>query len=350
MQRTYFLGGASPAGFHTDFWREHRSCYGYYLKGGPGTGKSTLMKAVAAAFAGEPVSCWHCASDPRSLDAVVLEERGVFVADATAPHEASTPLPYVTGETVDLAAGLSSEPLLAHQPEILRLYQENQSAHGQVRKGLGGIAELEAIIGDAGSRALQTEKLRSFTARLCKRLLPKASGQTGDLLYRQSMAITPAGLIRYLPEDYDLILLHDPFRTAGTLLLSQFADYAAEKGAVCEVTQALTWPDFPPVTLILPQQRLILALVTDAAQPGLPVPVNCIRMQRFYDPALLRRHRSLIRFCSKTIAKTEQKITELLADALQIHDELETYYIRSLDPQFLDRKAEAVIRDIRRRF
>ena len=346
MQRTYFLGGASPAGFVTSFWEAHRSYHGYYLKGGPGTGKSTLMKKTAAAFAGEHVSCWHCASDPHSLDAVVLEDRGIFLADATAPHEASTPLPFVTGETVDLAAGLSPAPLRTHAPEILRLYRENQAAHQQARKGIAGIAEFEAIIAEIGSRALDTQKLRGFAARLGRRLIPKNAGARGEIRRRQSMALTPAGRVRYLPEDFDLILVHDPMRVGSAMLLQSLAEYAADCGAVCEVTQELTRPDFPPVTVILPQQHLTVAAVTGSAPPDLPSPVSCIRMQRFYDADILRKHRSLIRFCSKTAAHTEQTVIALLADALRIHDELETYYISALDPAFLDQTAARIIAEI----
>ena len=246
MQRTYFLGGASPQGFETSFWQEHKDFYGIYLKGGPGTGKSTLMKKIAAAFSGEETALYHCASDPRSLDAVVLPERGVFIADSTAPHEASTPLPFVTGETVDLAAGLRRESLKDATPEILALYRANQTAHAQVRKGLAGIAEMENLIAETGAEALLHEKLEKYAVRCGKRLFPKKAETAGRLLYRQSMARTPLGTIRFLPEQYDLILLHDPFYAAGACLLMMLAEAAVRAGLCCEVTYSLTQKKRPP--------------------------------------------------------------------------------------------------------
>lgn len=347
MQRAYFLGGASPTGFSTSFWTEHSGYYGYYLKGGPGTGKSTLMKRIAADFAGEDISCWHCASDPHSLDAVVLEERGIFIADATAPHESGTQLPYVTGETVDLAEGLSPLTLRENRTEIIRLLQENTAAHCQVRRGLSGILEMESMISDAAAPAVQREKLAGFAARFGRRLLPKASGSQGCIFSRQSMALTPDGIIRYLPDGFDLMLVHDPMRVAGEMFLKQLAESAAEAGTVCEVTRSLTRPEQPPVMLIFPALRFAVVTVTDAAAPDLPASVSCIKMQRFYDAAVLRKHRSLIRFSSKTAAQTEQKVTALLAEALCIHDQLESYYVRALDTAFLDRKAAGIIADIR---
>ena len=192
MLNTYFLGGASPAGFITDFWDEHRQYYGFYLKGGPGTGKSTLMKQIAAAFSGENISVYHCASDPDSLDAVVLETRRVFIADATAPHEAGTPLPAVTGTLLDLAASMEPDAMQASAETIRALYAANQAAHLLARKGLAGIAAMKEQITLTGTQALMTEKLNRYAQRLAKRILPKKNS-SGRILYRQRTALTPSG-------------------------------------------------------------------------------------------------------------------------------------------------------------
>ena len=45
-KQIYFLGGTSPSGFQSKFLEQIKApgFYTYILKGGPGTGKSTLMK------------------------------------------------------------------------------------------------------------------------------------------------------------------------------------------------------------------------------------------------------------------------------------------------------------------
>ena len=73
----YFLGANSPAGFYSlydqmiDRTKARRL---YILKGGPGCGKSTLMRRVAerAKAAGQEVEYILCSGDPDSLDAVIL--------------------------------------------------------------------------------------------------------------------------------------------------------------------------------------------------------------------------------------------------------------------------------------
>ena len=346
MQRAYFLGGASPEGFRTDFWNEQRGCYGFYLKGGPGTGKSTLMKKAAAAFAGEKVSVFHCASDPRSLDAVLLEERGVFIADATAPHESSTPLPFVTGELVDLGAGLNCEILRASADQMKALYAENQAMHTQVRKGLSGIAAMENLTAGIGRRALLSEKLRGFVRRYAKRILPKGSGTDGRLLCRQCAAFTPMGFLTLLPADFSLIVLHDPYCTAAPEMLSLLAEEAVSRGLTAEITQSLTQQNAPVTHLILPELQTVLIAVRGLPDGELPKPGSVIRMLRFYDPAMLRAQRELRSFCLKTADSAREQTAALLAEALRIHDDLESLYIAALQKPFLEHMTAAVISGI----
>lgn len=60
-----------------------------FIKGRPGTGKSTLMKYVRsrALASGFDTETYLCSFDPGSLDMVVIRERGVCIFDSTAPHE-----------------------------------------------------------------------------------------------------------------------------------------------------------------------------------------------------------------------------------------------------------------------
>lgn len=61
----------------------------YFIKGRPGTGKSTFLKKLAAAGvnAGYDVEMYHCALDPKSLDMIIVRELGLCVFDSTSPHE-----------------------------------------------------------------------------------------------------------------------------------------------------------------------------------------------------------------------------------------------------------------------
>ena len=87
----YFLGANSPAGFYSLY--DHllppeRARAIYILKGGPGCGKSTLMRKIGAwaEESGLETEYILCSGDPDSLDAVVFPDKAAAIVDGTAPH------------------------------------------------------------------------------------------------------------------------------------------------------------------------------------------------------------------------------------------------------------------------
>lgn len=61
----------------------------YFIKGRPGSGKSTMLKKIAttAIERGFDVEIYHCGFDPHSLDMVIVRELQFAIFDSTAPHE-----------------------------------------------------------------------------------------------------------------------------------------------------------------------------------------------------------------------------------------------------------------------
>lgn len=352
MGSRYFLGGASPDGFASDFAWEQKGKYGILLQGGPGTGKSTLMRTVASVFADEDVTVYHCASDARSLDAVVLEERGVFITDATAPHEMSTPLPYVTGELVDMAQALNPLTLVPRAEVVKRLSDENSAMHQQCRSILSALGAMQSVSYEIGLQALQQEKLEAFAKRLSKRLIPKTiqrKGQPAQLCYRQCSALTPQGELLFLPDDYSVILLQDAYHVAACKLIAVLASILLQAGVSSIASRCLTLPQKQPVHLIIPSCKLAV-LSAHMLSEKLPAPLTEISLKRFYNAEILRNRRSLHRFADKNATLLKSRAVAALQDALTIHDALEQHYIAALQRDMLDDIAVTVCNTIRKRF
>ena len=87
----YFLGANAPSGFYSlypELIAPETARAIYILKGGPGCGKSTLMRRVGQRMeqAGLETEYILCSGDPASLDALLLPQLAVALVDGTAPH------------------------------------------------------------------------------------------------------------------------------------------------------------------------------------------------------------------------------------------------------------------------
>ena len=97
----------------------------FILKGGPGTGKSTLMKGIIkfANRIGIYSEAVYCSSDTNSLDGVILidNEEKVAVIDGTAPHATDPKYPGAIDEIINLGEGFNEDYLTSRKKEIVFL-------------------------------------------------------------------------------------------------------------------------------------------------------------------------------------------------------------------------------------
>jgi len=132
MQRKHiFLAGANTASgfvsYFNNILEKNKKNYTFVLKGGPGTGKSTLMKKVSNYFykKGFDIEEFFCSSDIKSLDAVKISQKNICVVDGTAPHEQDASLPKVSGEIVDLGECVDAK-IFKYKQKIDRLISLKQ--------------------------------------------------------------------------------------------------------------------------------------------------------------------------------------------------------------------------------
>jgi hypothetical protein len=121
--RRLFAGSNSAQGFYSLFQHiigpEARRVY--LLKGGPGTGKSRLMKTLAEKLQreGYVLELFFCSSDSKSLDAVACPELGVAVIDATFPHVQDPVFPGCRDELISVGDFWDAQKLEEKREEII---------------------------------------------------------------------------------------------------------------------------------------------------------------------------------------------------------------------------------------
>ena len=118
----------------------------FVVKGGPGTGKSTLMKRISEYFH-DKADITHilCSSDPRSLDGVIIEgsNGAVAVADGTSPHAIEPSYPGVFERLIDLGEGCDIIGLERFKNEIIELVAKKKEAYKNAYLKLGLAGEIK---------------------------------------------------------------------------------------------------------------------------------------------------------------------------------------------------------------
>ncbi|MBP0963244.1 MAG: hypothetical protein J6Q99_03000, partial [Oscillospiraceae bacterium] len=159
----YFLGANTPQGFVSRYDQLGNAEEGwrcYVIKGGPGSGKSTLMKKLAKAMAKrEPdMELIHCSSDHNSLDGIILPRCRVAVADGTPPHTIEPKFPGAYEVTVPLFGCWQDDLLEQNRSEIIALSRSIGSTHEYCVRFLSAAGSL---LGDTYRMALEvTDKAK----------------------------------------------------------------------------------------------------------------------------------------------------------------------------------------------
>lgn len=137
----------------------------FFIKGRPGTGKSTFLKKVAAAALrrGCTVETYHCSLDPKSLDLIAVRELGFCLLDSTSPHEY---FPSREGdEIIDVYAECVDPGTDEAYAEELRKLQKSykdlvQSAVGYLREARQAQERWEASLPEPDPSALEQTRER----------------------------------------------------------------------------------------------------------------------------------------------------------------------------------------------
>ncbi len=122
----YFGASNSYNGFITNFdkiFDREKLSRLYIIKGGPGTGKSTMMRTIAKHFSSLPKIEIRCSSDPDSLDGLLIESgaKTVGIVDGTSPHVVEADFPGAIEDIINLYDGFNNSNLSKRYIDLNRL-------------------------------------------------------------------------------------------------------------------------------------------------------------------------------------------------------------------------------------
>ena len=348
-----FPGSNTPSGFFS-FYKEGLKGLErvYILKGGPGTGKSTLMRKIGIAMLerGYDVEFWQCSSDNDSIDGVIIPGISLAVIDGTPPHNLDPTYPGAVEEIVNLGDHWNDEYLRQHRREIINITENITADFDLCYAKLKTALEKRKKWGKYFGSHIDKEKIDQTTDELITQIFYHPSRGARHLF---ASSVTPRGLISFadsISRGYDSrYLLIGPPDCGKELLMERIAALAAGRGHNLEIYHNAFVPE-----------NIELIVLPDLSIAILSLDANCdeVRNETNLHDHIIDCHDFMIKEDSVEIKDDDNdeidetnneskelaeqfynevnEAAEYIADAKSQHDALEYYYSKAMDFEAVD--------------
>ncbi len=341
MQHRYFAASNSAEGFknyYADVFS--RADFVYVIKGGPGTGKSSLMKRVAEICEGRGDECeyYYCSSDPSSLDGILIRGSGgiVGILDGTAPHVSEPRFPGAREQIINLGECWEVGLLRKQKNEIIALSERKSAEYKSAYTYLRSVGNLRAVSEGFLCEAVEHEKLRCAVTRLI-RDLPR-----GTLEYTPAIlnSVSMGGRVRLdtFEQNAKKLYVVNDFHGLGRLLLTEL--FSALRG--CGVSARVSFDPVCPARvdgIFLEGERIAFVSLADAREKYGEAErstsgereVLFINSKRFIDTEKLRDVRGELRYTDRLAQSSLDGALHALSKAKIYHFLLEDIYGKAMD-------------------
>jgi hypothetical protein len=338
--RNYYAGGNTARGFHSLYESNLQGLERLFiLKGGPGTGKSSLMKKIGEEWMdrGYDIELLHCSSDNNSIDGVIIRDLGVGMVDGTAPHVIEPKAPGAVEEYINLGEAWDSAKLAAEKETIVKLSgkisEAFQTAYATFAEALSIHDEWEKIY----INSMDFEKADQLSTHLIDKFFGKIKlNKKSDVRHRFLGAATPQGAVDFVPNLTDNLakryFIKGRAGSGKSTLLKKIAAVAEERGFDVEVYHC----GFDPNSLDMVIVRELGFAIFDSTAPHEYFPSkDSDEIIDMYEELIAPGTdeifaEDIAEIAGRYKAKMKEAISHL-ASAKSLHDELEEIYIGAMD-------------------
>lgn len=310
----------------------------FILKGGPGTGKSTLVKRIGLLMAdrGFNVELLCCSSDNNSLDGVIVPQLKVAIVDGTRPHIIDPKYPGVVEQIINLSDFWDNSKLQRFKEEIISTSQKKAASYCQVYENL---AEAYANLDHQEQEKLSNEVVQNLAETLGGKIFKKPQPRLRQMF---AGAITPDGPVHYTREIIDgckkRIRVTGGSRRDKSKFIYQLSAMALEKDFDADLYHCFFDPTYHSM-LIIPKLELVIM------DNNLPYMGNLLTESEFTDVISLSEEEISSEFTKQATKKLELAVTKL-KQAKQYHEELEKYYVQAMDFEKIDKLREKLLSEM----
>ena len=305
----------------------------YILKGGPGSGKSSLMKYIAneAETGNDTVERFFCSSDPNSLDAIILKEKNIAILDGTSPHLADPSFPGIIENIVNLGSFWDIKKLIPHKNEIFKLIQEKKSSYQSAYQFLKAYGKIMEEIYTFSRKALLEQKMMRNIEIQCSYFFKKEDKTEHKI--RNISTICKDGICKFrtFEKESEKIWIVDDCMYTGFAYLDALERYAKDQNQTYFKSVSPLSPDHLNAIYFPKTKTSFVFGKRDYDAEMAEKEYHYINMKRFLDLNQISQGKKKIKFAEKCADELLSAATEALKNAALNHEKLEQFYVSAMD-------------------
>lgn len=345
-----YPGGNTSKGFYSFYESGLQGMeHVFVLKGGPGTGKSTLMRRIGIAMMdrGFDVEFWQCSSDNDSLDGVLVPSLKAAVIDGTAPHIVDPRYPGVVDEIINLGEHWDEKILKENGTEIKRIINEISGHFSTAYEYLRAAKEVHDEWEKNHIEAMDFDAADRKAGELVKEIFKAREPVVRHLF---ASAITPKGMMNFIGNITEncrtRYIVKGLPGTGKSTLTNKVVQEAVDLGYQVDVYHCSFDPDSIDMVVI----PALGAAVIDGTPPHVIDPERpgdkIINMLECLDMDEVSKKADKLANIEGEFNRLTGEAVKNLARAKAMHDELERFYIGAMDFEGVNKTGNKVFNKI----
>ncbi|AEE91477.1 AAA ATPase [Tepidanaerobacter acetatoxydans Re1] len=357
----YFPGNNTPDGYCSFFdyilsWKQSRRII--ILKGGPGVGKSTMIRKISNELVqkGLDIELLHCTADSDSLDGLIVKDYNIALVDGTSPHIIDPKFPGCIDEIINFGEYWNEANLFENKDIIFDLQEKVSNLYKRVYKYLKTskmiLDDLENIYSNAVINKLREAKIEEIVNQVFKKDVKVNNNKISFQRHMFASGITPEGSIHFLDELFGNV--HQRFILSGNPgtgksdLLKKILDHATSEGFDADVFHCPIDPKKIEHIII---KELDVGFVT-SVKPHILSSIRqndeIINMDFVLDYSKLKGLEEYIEYDKSVSRELFEKAIETLGNIKKVRNELEKIYASNMDFEAIKTVDEQILSKILR--
>ncbi|MDD4802042.1 MAG: PRK06851 family protein [Syntrophomonas sp.] len=341
--RHMYPGGNTCYGFHSfyDYIIPHDALKKIVLKGGPGVGKSTLLKMVGndLSEAGIDLEYHWCSSDNDSLDGLVAGDQQLCMLDGTAPHLVDPRYPGAVDSIVNLGDFWDVSKIIGKKNNIIKLTRQKglsfERAYNRLQEAKAAWWEWSTYYRESLDKKAVNRNILALSADFFQNA--PQSDRTARHLF--AAALTPGGIVNkvdsLIEDNWNLFAVKGSPGSGVKDLFKHIENMAGLYSIYAEIYHCPFDPAHIDLIIIPANKSVLLDISGHIADYESNLPIR--RYKRMMDFDQLLNESAISPYRHKLAASQErfqnglQEAIAFIRNAKEIHHELEANYVDAMD-------------------